>query len=168
MPSFDEARRNVLERGLNRILEVLCVLCLAAIFVVVVLLVGLRYVFNSSITGANELIVVLFVYSTAIGSAIAIGRREHIAVGAFVEQLSKRRRRAVDSLGLVAIAVLHVVLLWHSLSWIGTTGSFLMPSTELPRFVTQVSVPVGSTLSIAYCVLRLLGEAPSEKDGSDA
>ena len=47
-------------------------------------------------------------------------------------------------------------MVWYSVEWIRTTGGFLMPSTELPRVVAQLSVPIGSGLAVVYCLLRLL------------
>ncbi len=63
---------------LTYFLEVLVCLSFLSFFSMVILLVGLRYLFNSSITGANEIITILFVYTTAIGAAIAVGQRGHI------------------------------------------------------------------------------------------
>ena len=63
------------ERVLTRVLEAIASLCLLAILVLIVVLVTLRYVCNAGIVGANEFATILFVYTTAIGSAVAIGRR---------------------------------------------------------------------------------------------
>ena len=144
-----------LEATLNRVLEGITTLCLLAILVIVITLVVLRYVFNSSITGANELITVFFVYSTAIGAAVAVGKREHITIPAIVERLPRGYRRVIDALGLLLVAALNGVLVWYSIVWIGTTGDFLMPSTELPRIVAQLSIPLGSGLAVLYCLIRL-------------
>jgi TRAP-type C4-dicarboxylate transport system permease small subunit len=144
-----------LEAILNRVLESIATLCFLAILTIVITLVVLRYVFNSSITGANELVTVLFVYSTAIGAAVAVGKREHITISVVTERLPRGLRRVIDALGLLLVASLNGVLVWYSIDWIGTTGNFLMPSTELPRIVAQISIPLGSGLAVLYCVLRL-------------
>jgi TRAP-type C4-dicarboxylate transport system permease small subunit len=144
------------EAVVTRLLEGLAVLGFLVMLVVAIMLVVLRYVFNSSITGANELITVVFVYCTAIGAAIAVGRREHIAIPAVAERLPKALREVVDALGLLLVGGLNAVLTWQSLTWIGVTGDFLMPSTELPRVVAQLSVPLGCGLASLWCVLRLV------------
>lgn len=144
-----------LEATLHRVLESIATLCFLAILMIVITLVVLRYVFNSSITGSNELITVLFVYTTAIGAAVAVGKREHITISVVVERLPRGLRRVIDALGLLLVASLNGVLVWYSIDWIGTTGNFLMPSTELPRIVAQISIPLGSSLAVLYCVLRL-------------
>ena len=71
-------------------LEVLVCLSFLSFFTMVILLVGLRYLFNSSIIGANEIITILFVYTTSIGAAIAVGQRGHIAVNILIEKLPQR------------------------------------------------------------------------------
>jgi TRAP-type C4-dicarboxylate transport system permease small subunit len=152
---WSDAVRRV-EAVLTRVLEGLAALGFLVMLVVVIVLVLLRYVFNSSITGANELITVVFVYCTAIGAAIAVGRREHIAIPAVVERLPKTPRKVVDALGLLLVGGLNAALTWQSVTWIEVTGDFLMPSTELPRVVAQLSVPLGCGLASLWCVLRLV------------
>lgn len=153
------------ESVLSRALEILLAILLALIVTIVVTLVVLRYVFNSSITGANELVTILFVYTTAIGAAVAVGRREHIAISFAIDSLPKSTQRMADIIELILIAALNGVMLVYSFKWIGLTGAFLMPSTGLPRAAVQVSVPLGCGLAIIYCLLRLL--SPS-KDDADA
>ena len=143
------------EKLLTRLLEGIASLCLLAILVLIVILVTLRYVFNEGIVGANEFATILFVYTTAIGSAVAIGRREHISVDYLVEKLRPRSRRWADVGALVLVAVINGVLLWQSFQWISVTGSYIMPATLLPRVVVQVSVPIGCSLAIFYCFVRL-------------
>ena len=75
---------------LTYFLEVLVCLRFLSFFSMVILLVGLRYLFSSSITGANEIITILFVYTTAIGAAIAVGQRSHIAINILIEKLPQR------------------------------------------------------------------------------
>ena len=138
---------------------------LLTIAVVVVAMVVLRYVFNSSVTGANEFVTILFVYTTAIGSALAVGKREHIAIGFAVEKLSSVNRRRVEIIGLIAMGVLNIVIVCYSIYWIRTTGDYLMPSTGLPRAVAQLSIPLGCTLAFVFCLLRVISPA---RAGSNA
>ena len=125
-----------------------------------VTLVALRYLFNSSITGANELVTILFVYTTAIGAAVAVGKGEHIAISLAVEKLSRRGRRIAEIIQLLLVAGLNAVMIFYSIAWIRITGEFLMPSTGLPRAAVQMSVPIGCGLAIVYCVLRLISPLP--------
>ena len=58
-------------------------------------LVILRYIFNSGIYGGNELISYLFVYTTALGAAVSIGRDEHIKITVFVNLMPEKDRKSV-------------------------------------------------------------------------
>ena len=77
-------------------------------------------------------------------------------------------RRVIDALGLLLVAALNGALLWYSIVWIGTTGGFLMPSTELPRAVAQLSIPLGSGLAVLYCLFRLAHGAFGEEQLGEA
>ena len=156
------------EKILTRLLEGIASVCLLVILVLIVALVTLRYVFNTGIVGANEFATILFVYTTAIGSAVAVGRREHISVDFLVEKLGPALRRWADFGALALVAMINGVILWQSFHWISATGSYIMPATQLPRVVAEVSVPVGCSLAIFYCFVRvantLRGESRTEAD----
>ena len=142
------------EKMLGNVLEGLLASAFLAIFVLVVIQVVLRYLFNSSITGANEFIVILFVYTTSIGGAIAAGRGEHIALTFAVERLWPNLQRWVRCLQFLLVAFLNVVMVWFSMGWIETTGDYLMPSTGLARRVVQLAVPLGCGLAAVYCLVK--------------
>ena len=75
------------EKILSRILVGFIAFCLLIIVLLVMTLVILRYGFNSTIVGANEFIVILFIYTSAVGAAVVIGRKEHIAITYFIDKL---------------------------------------------------------------------------------
>jgi TRAP-type C4-dicarboxylate transport system permease small subunit len=129
---------------------------LLTIATIIVTLVLLRYLFSSSITGANELVTILFVYTTAIGAAVAIGRREHIAIPLATETLSLRGQKLAEIIELLLVAIFNAVMFGYSIGWIRITGGYLMPATGLPRVVAQVSVPLGCGLAILYCLFRMI------------
>jgi len=152
---------------LTRALEFVLAMCLLAIATIVVTLVILRYVFNSSITGSNELVTILFVYTTAIGAAVAIARRDHIAIPFAVEALPIRGQRIAGIVELVLVAIFNAVMVGYSIEWIRITGNYLMPATGLPRAVAQVSVPLGCGLAILYCLFRMISLASGEGKAAD-
>jgi TRAP-type C4-dicarboxylate transport system permease small subunit len=156
-----------IETRLTRTLEFVLAMSLLAIAAIVVTLVVLRYLFSASITGANELVTILFVYTTAIGAAVAIGRREHIAIGLVIEALPARAQRFAQFVELAAVAIFNSVVFAYSIGWIRITGDYLMPATGLPRMVAQVSVPLGCSLAIVYCFFRLISLASARDDSGD-
>jgi len=149
--------------NLSRVLEYAVGIGLLAIAATVVLQVILSSCFNSSITGANEVITKLFVYVTAIGAAVAVGRDEHIAITFATEGMPERLQRLVKILSLALVAMLNVVVVAYSVHWIGITGHYLMPTTQLPRVIAQLSVPIGSALAILFCFARLIEIGSGDK-----
>jgi TRAP-type C4-dicarboxylate transport system permease small subunit len=123
---------------------------LSGIFVITVTLVILRYAFNSSIIGANELITYLFIYTTAIGAAVSIGKRGHINISYFLDKLPFRVRKMIDIIGLLLVAFINVIMVVYSLPWIARVGSDESPVMRLPLWTVKISVPFGCTLAVLY------------------
>ena len=143
------------DRKLTSVLETLLALCLLVMLLTILLLVLLRYVFNVGIVGANEMTTILFVYTTAIGSAVAVGKKEHVAVEFLIEKLPSNWKTAADIFGYAGVGLLNGTMLWHSIRWIEVTGDYLMPATQLPRFYAQASVPIGCGLAVLYAAVRI-------------
>jgi TRAP-type C4-dicarboxylate transport system permease small subunit len=118
----------------------------------VILQVGLRYLFNSSITGANEIITILFVYTTAIGAALAVGRRDNIAINILAERMPIHLAKRLAMLQLVLVGGINFALVWFSFSWISQTGDNLMPTIGIARTVVQLSIPMGCGLAALFCI----------------
>ena len=144
-----------IETKLSNLLEQFLTLLLFLIFAIIVLLVILRYVFNTTIIGGNEGALIAFVYTTAIGGALAVARQEHIAIHYFVNLSPVRTQHHLKILQLVLVAAMNLAIVWYSIAWIGRTGAFLMPALQLPQLVAQLSVPVGCGMAFVYCVIAI-------------
>jgi len=144
-----------IETKLSNLLEQFLTLLLFLIFAIIVLLVILRYVFNTTIIGGNEGALIAFVYTTAIGGALAVARQEHIAIHYFVDLSPVRTQHHLKVLQLVLVAAMNLAIVWYSIAWIGRTGAFLMPALQLPQLVAQLSVPVGCGLAFVYCLIGI-------------
>ena len=119
-------------------------------------MVFLRYALNQSITGANEIVTILFIYTTAIGAAVSIGKNEHIGIDVFVNILPPKFHKTIRILQIVLLFSLHLILFIYCLEWVNKAGGYLMPATGLPRLVAIASVPLGCVLSVLYCIKILI------------
>lgn len=144
------------ERRLTTVLEAVLAAGLLGMFLVVVLLVALRYAFQSGLVGANETATVVFVYLSSLGAAVAVGRQEHIRVDLLSARLGRRGRLALEACNLGIVAILNAVLAVTSTAWIAATGQTLMPVTQMPRYLLQASVPLGCALATLYCAIKLV------------
>ena len=154
---------------LTRILEAAITIFFFVILILTITLVILRYGFNEAIIGGNEVMEYLFIYTTAVGAAAALARREHIKITWFIDKLSRRARQAVDVFSFLAVAFINLVMIYYSVPWIRTVGSFESPVLRLPNRSVQLIVPIGSGLVILYCLYHALivltGGRDSREDG---
>ena len=133
------------------------------VFAVTFVLVFLRYVFNQSITGANEIVTILFIYTTALGAAISIGRNEHIGIDFFVNLLPKKFYKPIRGLQVFLMFALHLILFIYCLEWVEKAGGYLMPATGLPRIVAIASIPIGCIFCILFCTKALIDVIDEDK-----
>lgn len=147
------------ERGLARALEGVVSAAFLVLAVLVVALVVLRYIFNTTIIGGNEITGYLFIYTTALGAAVSVGTGQHIRIGVVVDALPRRAALLVDGLAILLIAVLHLGLLWYSLEWIASVGGFPFAVVRIPQGVIQVAVPIGCGFVVLFCLTRLAAVA---------
>jgi TRAP-type C4-dicarboxylate transport system permease small subunit len=144
-----------LERILVRALEFTFCVCFLIMFVLIVTQVALRYGFNESIGGANELATILFAYTSALGIAVGIAKRDHMAISWFTERLPPRSRKVIDVIGLILLALINIVIFWYSLRWIGITGSRMISVLQVPRWTAQIAIPIGTGASVVFCFIKL-------------
>ena len=133
------------------------------VFSITLVLVFLRYVFNQSITGANEVVTILFIYTTAIGAAISIGKNEHIGIDVFVNLLPKKFYKPIRILQVFLMFTLHLILFIYCLEWVKKAGGYLMPATGLPRIVAIASIPIGCIFCILFCAKALIDVIDEDK-----
>ncbi len=144
-----------LERILVRALEFTFCVCFLIMFVLIVTQVALRYGLNESIGGANELATILFAYTSALGIAVGIAKRDHMAISWFTERLPPRSRKVIDVIGLILLALINIIIFWYSLRWIGITGSRMISVLQVPRWTAQIAIPIGTGTSVVFCFIKL-------------
>ena len=152
---------------LTRALDTVIASFFAVILLITILQVILRYVFNESIIGGNELMEGLFIYTTAIGAAVAVRRRQHISISYLVERLPAILQRLDDIAVHALIAFLNGVMIFYSIRWITKVGGNESPVMRVPEWIFQISIPIGCGLVIVYCLVMIIltvggGPAPEE------
>lgn len=140
------------EQHINRLLEVIITVLFFVILGITITLVIMRYGFNAAIIGGNEAMNYLFIYTTALGAAVAISRDEHIKISFLIEKLNTPFRKYVNILNYLLIAFINAVMIWYSLPWIRSTGYYESPVLRIPNWIVQVSIPLGCSLVILFCL----------------
>lgn len=143
------------ESRLIAVLEAALAAGMLAVFALIVVLVTLRYLFQSGLVGANETATVAFVYLSSVGAAVAVGRQEHIRVDLLSKRLGIRGRLAIEICALGLVGLLNAVIVACSMPWMAKTGAVPMPATQIPRLAAQLSVPLGCGLAALFCCIRI-------------
>jgi TRAP-type transport system small permease protein len=151
-------RLHQLEKFVTRSLEVIITFFFFIILSITITLVIMRYGFNAAIIGGNEAMNYLFIYTTALGAAVSIGNGEHIKITFLVDRLKARSRKLVNIMNYLFIGFINGVMIWYSLPWIRSTGYFESPVLRIPNWLVQISVPVGCSLVILYCLNHIFLE----------
>jgi TRAP-type C4-dicarboxylate transport system permease small subunit len=120
--------------------------------ILIMLLVILRYFFNSSIPGGNEMLRFAFMYTTFLGAAVLLGRDEHIAIHLATKRLPPAVRRAVAAFGNLAIVALHAYLMVLSFRWIAVAGGNMAEELKFPLRYVQIALPIGCGLAALYAL----------------
>jgi TRAP-type C4-dicarboxylate transport system permease small subunit len=141
---------------LTIILDAVIASFFAAILLITILQVLLRYGFNQSLLGGNEAMEGLFIYTTAIGAAAAVRRRQHININFMVKLLPVLHQRVVDVLVHLLVAFLNGVMIYYSVAWINKVGGNESPVMRIPEWTIQISIPVGCGLVIFYCLVNII------------
>ncbi|MCY6379947.1 TRAP transporter small permease [Hoeflea prorocentri] len=117
----------------------------AIITIVVAAGVFWRYVLNDSLSWTEELARYLLIWLAAVGSIVAMHRRQHIAIDILPDMVTGLGGRAIRLLiALVIILTCAVmtyfgwILAWNA--WGQTASSFY-----LPLFYTTAAIPVATT-----------------------
>lgn len=152
-----------LEAWLTYAIETVMVI-LFAIFLVIVCAKVLLRPFDQAIYGVDELVKIAFLTTSALGGAVAIGKREHIAITVFIEALPRPLTMAFYILGLVLVAAMNAALVYLSIDWIaGPGGNIWQPFGMRQAYVFAV-VPIACGLAVLYCLAKIaltLGGAES-------
>jgi TRAP-type C4-dicarboxylate transport system permease small subunit len=143
------------ERRLTAALEAALAAGMLVVVLLIVVLVTMRYLFESGLVGANEIATVVFVYLSSLGTAVAVGRQEHIRVDLLLRRSGPRGKLALEIASLALVGLLNAVVLACSVPWIAKTGQVPMPATQIPRYLAQASVPLGCGLAALYCCTRI-------------
>lgn len=140
----------------TKIIEIILMIFFFTIIFFTILLVILRYGFNKGIYGGNELISYLFIYTTALGAAVSIVKREHIKITFFIDKFPSSLRIIIDILGHILIIFINSVMIYYSINWIKVTGVSLSPTLRIPLWLVFISVPIGCSLVIIYSIYLII------------
>lgn len=157
--------RDSVIRMLDRLIDFVVTMIFSGMVVLIILLVVMRYVFNSTIVGGYETLRFAFIYTTFLGAAVLVSRGGHIGMDLILKHFPPSLQRATKALEQLLISALHIYLLIISLHWIQVTGRFPSEELKMPMKFVQISIPIACGMTALYGINRMLDCLLASKKG---
>jgi TRAP-type C4-dicarboxylate transport system permease small subunit len=127
---------------------------IGAMFVIISINVMLRYFFSAPIFWAEELATYMFIYSTFLSAAYAVGHGTHVKISLVFNKFPPLVKKLALILG-------HILVIGVFLPFYGPTFEALgmlppSPAMQFPEKYIYVALPVTFTLFILHSVFQIV------------
>ncbi|MFA3918765.1 TRAP transporter small permease [Ruegeria hyattellae] len=146
---------SAIDHVLTRVIEALMVV-LFGVFLVIVVTKVLMRPFDMAIYGVDEQVKIAFLCTSALGGAVAITKREHIAITFFIDMMPYYIKMAFYVAGLVLVGVMNAALVWLSIDWIAGPGKNMWQPFGMPQGYVFIIVPTSCSIAVFYCFVRVV------------
>jgi TRAP-type C4-dicarboxylate transport system permease small subunit len=137
-------------------LDWFAVILFMIVFVVVLLQVFMRYVFNAPIAWSEELARYLFMWLCFIGWCFATRNGTHIRIAIVADNLPNSWRKALDILNFILTMIFAVVLLIYGSVMMEKNFGVQSITLFFSYAVVYASVPFGMAFLIFYNIYRIV------------
>lgn len=144
---------------LERALCVICVAGFIVMFALGVATVYFRFIVESSLAFPEELIRYIFVWITALGSAVAFRRNAHAAIGIVVDHLPGLAKRLALLAATSATALFAGILIYQGLQMAKRVAPQISPALEVSMACVYSAVPAGAACLLIFAVELLVRQA---------
>lgn len=134
-----------LKNGLNKIIEIFCIVLMAFMTILVTWQVITRYVFNNPSAVTEQLCQYLFIWLVLFGSACIFGKREHMQITFIKEKLPNKLGKICDLLQETIIFIFTLGVL--------VIGGYLSVVKQMVQFDAALQIPIG----VVYAAIPLSG-----------
>jgi TRAP-type C4-dicarboxylate transport system permease small subunit len=143
--------------------RVVLALIMAALCLITMANVVVRYFTNVSFAFTEELSVSLMVVMTLVGASTAFHRNKHIAILFVVERVGPRLRARLTLFALLASMLMFGLLTWYGgrMAWDDYRYDVTSPALGVPQWLYSVWLPLLSVLVIVRIAGRIRAQRAS-------
>lgn len=138
--------------------DVLASVLLAALTLLTVANVFMRYIVHQPFQWAGEVTILLFIWTIMFGAASVMKREGHIGIDVFITPLPKGVQRVMRIIADVIIAVILIVLIYFGSQLTLVGWNDVMPITGLKLGYETIAVPIGSAWILLHALRNLWKE----------
>lgn len=118
----------------------------------VIFAVIMRYFFNISFTFLEELITLVFTFTTFWGIGICVLESEHVLIDFFFMKLPEHVQRRLNIVNYLIVLIVLVLLQYYAVKWIAVAGKTISNGLRIRYLYIYGIMPIGVGVSI-ICVL---------------
>ena len=144
-----------MEKYLNKTLDTLLIIILAAMSLIVAANVFCRFVLNFSLYWGDELAQILLIWLTFLGAAVAVRENSHYALNFLITKLQNRSRQWLIVFRTVLSLLAILILLYFSARVTWEIRTWVMPATEISRGWVYGACPLGCSFMLYYAIKNL-------------
>lgn len=152
-------------RILSRVVETAVIAISSVIVGIVVIEVGLRYLFSSSLIFTEELARYLMVWIVFLGSAIAVRDGAHIRISMLLNRLPSNVQKWATIVAEVLTLVFLSVVVVEGVRILPKQLTQIPVTFDVPLFYFYLAIPMGSLLMMIFILPRLWQGLRSGADG---
>lgn len=150
----------------DRIVMGVSILALAAIVLIVLLQVLLRYVFHVPFTWSHELAAYLFVAISALVGAVVLGERGHFTVPLLADALPRRPRLVLDLFVIVACAVFALIVVVKGTELALKLQRLRTPVLQISEAIPNAILPIMGAYMLLHLINHLIQTIAELRSGS--
>jgi len=139
------------------IIETALVLLLAFMVLVVFVEVIMRYVFNSSITSAEEVSRMLFIWMVFIGVALMLIKNRHIAFDAIQTAMPGSVKKILQVITYIGIGIVSYFLTVYGYLYSEQNFEWPMAGTGIPYGYISMILPICGAAMLIVTLVKLIG-----------
>lgn len=121
----------------------------------VIFSVVMRYCFSITFTFLEELITLMFAFTTFWGAGMCFLEDEHVLLDFLYMNFPAKFKRVMDIINMIFAIIIMAVVLYYSIGWIDKAGKALSNGLRLPYKYIYSAMPIGLTASIICAAVKL-------------
>lgn len=158
---------NAIKTVLDKILDILGTISLAAMTVLVVYQVIARYVFRSPSSIAGPASQYLFVWMIMFGSAYVFGSREHLTIDLLKDKFSPKVYMITEVLANICLfGFILLICVYGGWRYTSTQMAQIDPTLHISKAILYFSVPFTGVITLYYAVYNSVLAVSNYKHGS--
>lgn len=128
---------------------------MAFVAIGVIFAVIMRYFFNISFTFLEELITLVFTFTTFWGIGICVLENEHVLIDFFFVKWPKKVQRWMNVLNYLIVLFSLILLQYYAIKWIAVAGKTISNGMRIKYMYIYGIMPIGVGISLICVLVKL-------------